>query len=223
MKKVFALFTSGTMFFISHGQNTVPADTAMVKKVQEQLADNAIAAKSQGKTVSVLCNGLKTGAPQKIISHSGASGYYNSCTIDNNVIIYLVGKKTAVFNYGNIRIKYGTLHFEKGSLGFPVADVKVVAGSQAAYQTFEGGRIYEIFNASPDKKTSALFIIQGDFYKKFMQLGGDAAIGLPISDEEDDRSAGGEAGDKPPDSTISQSFEKGVITKKGNTVKYTAY
>lgn len=51
-----------------------------------------------------------------------------------------------------------------------------------------------------------------------MRLGGDAAIGLPISDEEDDRSAGGEAGDKPSNGTISQSFEKGIITKKRKTV-----
>lgn len=126
MKKVFAFFICGTMLFLVHGQNKIQAE------VQLQLADKAIAAKSLDKTVSPICNGLKKGAPLKIISHSGASGYYSSCAIDNNVIIYLVSKKKAVFNYGNIRVKYIARHFEKGSLGFPVTAVKAVTGSQAA-------------------------------------------------------------------------------------------
>ncbi len=184
-------------------------------------AKNSIEKKAQEK--NYLCKGLRDATPTAIKSSTGAEGWYSSCNEANAVIFYLRTKRVAVVNDGAIRDKYASQNYERGPLGFPLEDQRAISGLRGGSQAFEGGCIYLIFHASEDKKSAAAFIVKGDFYKKFLASGGYKLIGLPISDEEDDRSAGGESGDKKPNGAISQSFEKGIITQKGSVLNYTAY
>jgi len=166
-------------------------------------AKKSIAAKAAVSNINTICKGLATETPAATASSTGASGYYSVCNASNTVIFYLQHQKISVLNSGLIRTKYASQDFERGPLGFPVADA-VSTVFLSAHQNFENGAIYSY----PNGKEFATYIVRGGFYKKYLSSGGENTVGRPVGDEQ-------KTGN-----TVTQNFEKGTITQNGNSYAY---
>ncbi|WP_448626976.1 reprolysin-like metallopeptidase [Geodermatophilus sp. URMC 64] len=102
-----------------------------------------------------------------------------------NGSIYWSARTTPSVVGGTLRSRWGALGWERGVLGYPVADASCGLTDNGCSQPFQGGTLY-------DSDSTAAQVVRGAIRTKWLAAGGpDSALGYPTGDERCGLTGGG--------------------------------
>jgi len=108
-------------------------------RVPQKKLKKSFAKKIKESTVFSKCSSLASSEPINIKSSSGAFGFTSVHRGQGRLYFILPMQKIPCWIMEIYVSKYATQDFERGTLGFPLQDVKGIAGLKGGYQDFEGG------------------------------------------------------------------------------------